>query len=290
MLKNISDKNSIKEEWTKIIRPPSGWFNIDIKRIWHYRDLIKLFVYRDFVIYYKQTILGPIWWVIQPLFTSGIFTLIFGKIAKIPTDEIPAILFYMSGVIIWNYFSNSLLEISRTFVKSATMFGKVYFPRMVIPISIVISEFFKFLIQFSVFLLIYSIFLFKGSHITVNWMIIFLPLFIIQTGLLALGFGIIAASFTTKYRDLILAVNFLVQLWMYATPVVYPLSLLPEKWKILSILNPMTQVIESFRLAMLGAGTVTATAIIINIFITLLVLITGIILFSRVEKNFMDTV
>jgi lipopolysaccharide transport system permease protein len=196
----------------------------------------------------------------------------------------------MSGVIIWNYFSNSLLEISRTFVKSANMFGKVYFPRMVIPISIVTTEFLKFLIQFSVFLLIYSIFFFKGTHITINWTIIFLPLFILQAGLLALGFGIISASFTTKYRDLILAVNFLVQLWMYATPVVYPLSLLPEKWKFLSILNPMTQVIESFRLAMLGAGTVTATAIIINIFITLLVLITGIILFSRVEKNFMDTV
>jgi len=290
MFKNISNTYPIKEEWTRIIRPPSGWFNIDIKRIWHYRDLIKLFVYRDFVIYYKQTILGPLWWIIQPLFTAGLFTLIFGKIAKISTDGIPHILFYMSGVIVWNYFVGSLLEISKTFVKSASIFGKVYFPRMVIPISIVISELLKFLIQFFIFILIYFIFIFKGVPVTISWSIIFLPLFILQTALLALGFGMIATSFTTRYRDLMLAINFLVQLWMYATPVVYPLSLLPEKWRFFSIFNPMTSIIESFRLSLLGAGTVTVPFTTLNIFITLLILITGMILFSRVEKTFIDTV
>lgn len=286
----IQRKESEKEEWTSVIRPPTGWFDVNLKELWQYRDLVKLFVYRDFVVYYKQTILGPLWWLIQPLFTSGMFTLIFGKIAKIPTDQIPPILFYMSGVIMWSYFSECLIQTSNTFITNSNMFGKVYFPRLVIPVSVVCSGIIKFSIQFSLFLVFYFVLFFKGAPIKASFLIVLLPLLILQMAMMGLGFGIIVSSLTTKYRDLALAVNFFVQLWMYATPVVYPLSLIPAKWRIIYLLNPMTSVVESFRFLMLGVGSVTFFSVMLSISITLFALTAGIIFFSRVEKSFMDTV
>ncbi|GBR73014.1 lipopolysaccharide transport system permease protein [Candidatus Termititenax aidoneus] len=277
-------------EWDTIIKPRTGWFDINLREVWRYRDLIKIFVYRDFVVYYKQTILGPLWWLIQPLFTSGMFTLIFGAIAGLPTDGVPTILFYLSGVVCWSYFSDCLLTTSNTFTANAAIFGKVYFPRLVVPVSTVLSGLIKFAIQFALFLVIYLIYLLQGAAVQPSFLILALPLLLAQMAALALGLGIIASSLTTKYRDLALAMTFFVQLMMYATPVVYPLSMLPEKWRPLAMLNPMAPVIEFFRLAFLGAGSIDFWTALWSVGFTLLILFLGVIFFSRVEKSFMDTV
>ncbi|MDR1324381.1 MAG: ABC transporter permease [Candidatus Margulisbacteria bacterium] len=277
-------------EWDTIIKPRTGWFDINLREVWRYRDLIKIFVYRDFVVYYKQTILGPLWWLIQPLFTSGMFTLIFGAIAGLPTDGIPTILFYLSGVVCWSYFSDCLLTTSNTFTANAAIFGKVYFPRLVVPVSTVLSGLIKFAIQFALFMVIYLIYLLQGAAVQPSFWILALPLLLAQMAALALGLGIIASSLTTKYRDLALAMAFFVQLMMYATPVVYPLSMLPEKWRPLAMLNPMAPIIEFFRLAFLGAGSIDLWTALWSVGFTLLILFLGVIFFSRVEKSFMDTV
>lgn len=278
------------DQWTLVLRPKSGWFDIDLKALWRYRDLILLFVRRDFVAIYKQTILGPLWFLLQPLFTTVVFTVIFGKVAKIPTDGLPPALFYMTGIVAWNYFAGCLTNTSDTFVKNAGIFGKVYFPRLVVPISVVISNILTFLIQFALLIPFMAYFYLKGAAIQPSLLILLLPLMVIHMAALGLGTGILISSLTTKYRDLTYAVGFGVQLWMYATPIVYPLSQVPEKWQWLVALNPMTAIVEIFRYAFLGAGTVDLVFLGISIAMTILILITGLILFSRIEKTFMDTV
>jgi lipopolysaccharide transport system permease protein len=276
--------------WTSIIRPVSGWFDIHLRELWRYRDLIMLFVRRDFIAVYKQTILGPLWFLLQPLFTTIVFTVIFGKIAKIPTDGLPQIIFYLSGVVAWNYFASCLNKTSDTFVANAGIFGKVWFPRLSVPISIVISNLITFAIQFILFLGFWFYFLLIGSTINPQPLILILPLLILQMAALGLGCGIIISSLTTKYRDLTQLVGFGVQLWMFATPVVYPISRIPAKFQWIIALNPMAPIVELFRYSFLGAGTIIPWQIGLSIFNTIIILVIGIVLFSRIEKSFMDTV
>jgi len=279
-----------KENWTTVISPRSGWFNIHIAELLKYKDLIFLFVRRDFVSVYKQTILGPVWFLLQPLFTTLVFTVIFGKVAKIPTDGLPPAIFYMSGIVSWNYFSSCLTKTSDTFVANAGIFGKVYFPRLTAPISVVIINLLTFAIQFFLFLSLVAYFYYNGSGIHPNKWLMIVPFLMIQMAALGLGTGILVSSLTTKYRDLTFLVGFGVQLWMYATPIVYPMSQIPEKWQWIFALNPMAVIIETFRYAFLGAGTVRLLHLGISLGMTMLILFTGIILFSRIEKTFMDTV
>jgi lipopolysaccharide transport system permease protein len=286
---NIKQNDNV-DIWTTIIRPRTGRFDIDLAGLWRYRDLIMLFVRRDFIAVYKQTILGPLWFLVQPLTSTIVFTIIFGKVARIPTDGLPPILFYMSGIVSWNYFAACLTKTSDTFVSNASIFGKVYFPRLTIPVSIVITNLITFAIQFGLFSLFLGYFYFRGAAVKPNVIILFTPLLLLQMAALGLGFGILVSSMTTKYRDLAYAVGFGIQLWMYATPVVYPLSQIPQKWQWLYALNPMVTVIETFRLAFLGTGMVHYGQCVLSLAVTLAILIVGIILFSRVEKTFMDTV
>jgi lipopolysaccharide transport system permease protein len=280
----------MKKDWTTIIRPVSGWFDLHLSELWRYRDLIGLFVRRDFVATYKQTILGPLWFLIQPLFSTIVFTIIFGKIARIPTDGLPPMLFYMAGIVSWNYFATCLNSTSDTFVSNANIFGKVYFPRLAVPISVVITSLLTFSIQFMLFLSFWAYFYMQGSAINPTLWILITPLLVLQMALLGLGIGILVSSMTTKYRDLKYILGFGVQLWMYATPVVYPMSQISEKWQWLFILNPMAAIVETFRYAFLGAGSVKIGQLATSMSITCIILIIGIILFSKIEKSFMDTV
>lgn len=279
-----------EENWTTIIKPKTGWFDINLKELVQYKDLIVMFVKRDFKTMYKQTILGPLWIIINPLLTTLMFTVVFGNIANIPTDGMPQIVFYMLGTTVWTYFSSCLTKTSSTFTANAGIFGKVYFPRLVTPISTVISGLINFGVQFLMFLGFMAYFMIKGSPIEPNLWILITPLLLIQLAALALGFGIIISSMTTKYRDLAVLVGFGVQLWMYATPVVYPASQIGGKLKTLMMLNPVSPIVESFRYAFLGSGSIPWSYLGISVVTTLVVLFAGVVLFSRVEKTFMDTV
>jgi len=276
--------------WTTIIRPKRHLLDINFRDILHYKDLIYLMVRRDFVAQYKQTILGPLWYIIQPLLTTFMFIVIFGHIAKIPTNGMPHILFYLSGLIIWNYFRRSLIGISNTFIANVGLFGKVYFPRLIIPISIVISNIFQFLIQFFLLMLFWMYFRFKGVPLFLSWQMFLLPLFVIMAGLMGLGFGLFISAMTIKYRDLKYLLNFGMQLWMYATPIVYPTSEIPERWKFLIMLNPISPIVEIFRKTLLGLGHISIQWFLYSIFFLIFLIFTGIIIFNKVERNFMDTV
>jgi lipopolysaccharide transport system permease protein len=276
--------------WTTIIKPKSGWFDINFRELWQYRDLIFLFVRRDFVSVYKQTILGPIWFFIQPLFTTAIFTVVFSSFAGISTDGLPPVLFYMSGTVAWGYFADCVNKTSNTFIGNANLFGKVYFPRLAVPISIVISSLMSFALQFILFIGFMGYFALQGASLHPNIGMLLTPLFLLMMGGLGLGLGIIVSSLTTKYRDLRFLVAFGVQLFMYATPVVYPLSKVPPKYATLLMLNPMTAIIEGFRLSYLGTGTFSTHALLISFTIIVLILSAGMLLFSKVEKDFMDTI
>jgi lipopolysaccharide transport system permease protein len=278
------------DKWDHYIKPKSGWFNIEIGEIFRYKDLITLFVKRDFVTFYKQTILGPLWYIIQPLFNTLVFTLIFGKVAKIPTDGLPPFLFYLSGTVVWSYFSHCLNETSNTFTTNAEVFGKVYFPRIAVPISVALTAVFQFLIQFAIFLGFLSYFWYKGSNINPTIYIITLPLIVLHMAILSIGFGMMISALTAKYRDLAFAMSFMIQLWMYLTPIVYPLSQVPEKYRLFILINPMTAVVESFRGAFLGVNSITPQELLFSIFLSILFFISGIVIFSRVERTFMDTV
>ena len=278
------------ENWTTIIKPKTGWFDINLKELIQYKDLIVMFVKRDFKTMYKQTILGPLWIIINPLLTTLMFTVVFGNIANISTDGMPQIVFYMLGTTVWTYFSSCLTKTSSTFTGNAAIFGKVYFPRLVTPISTVISGLINFGVQFLMFLGFMAYFMIKGSPIEPNLWILITPLLLVQLAALALGFGIIISSMTTKYRDLAVLVTFGVQLWMYATPVVYPASQIGGKLKTLMMLNPVSPIVESFRYAFLGSGSIPWNYLGISVVTTLVVLFAGVVLFSRVEKTFMDTV
>ena len=280
----------MENNWTIIIKPKTGWFDINLKELVQYKDLIVMFVKRDFKTMYKQTILGPLWIIINPLLTTLMFTIVFGNIANISTDGMPQIVFYMLGTTVWTYFSSCLTKTSSTFTANAGIFGKVYFPRLVTPISTVISGLINFGVQFLMFLGFMAYFMIKGSPIEPNLWILITPLLLVQLAALALGFGIIISSMTTKYRDLAVLVTFGVQLWMYATPVVYPASQIGGKLKTLMMLNPVSPIVESFRYAFLGSGSIPWNYLGISVVTTLVVLFAGVVLFSRVEKTFMDTV
>jgi len=278
------------EKWDLIIQPRKRWFDLHLRDLWRYRDLISLFVKRDFVTFYKQTILGPLWYIIQPVLITIVFTVIFGKIARISTDGLPPFLFYLAGNVAWGYFANCLHQTSNTFVRNAGIFGKVYFPRLTVPLSIVIINLVKFGIQLILFLGFYFYFIASGSPIRPNLLVLLLPILVFQMAVLSLGSGILVSSLTTKYRDLTFVMSFAVQLWMYASSVIIPASSIPQKYQPVYMLNPMASVIEAFRYAFLGKGIVNPAYVITSWAITMLVLLGGIILFSRIEKSFMDTV
>ena len=284
-----------KEQWTTVIRPRHGWFDIDFKGLIHYRDQIILMVKRYFTIMYRQTILGPAWIIIQPLLTTLIFTVVFGNIANLPTDGMPKFMFYMAGNITWHYFSACLTTTSNTFLSNRSLFGKVYFPRLCMPISTVFSELINFFVQFALFLIFVVFYAVQPNPTIVpNWKLILLtPFMLLQLGMLGLGFGIIVSALTTRYRDLAMLVTFGVQLWMYATPVTYSSSMIAERFPQLMglyMLNPITPVIELFRAAYLGIADYSLHYNVISLGITLLVLALGVILFSHTEKTFMDTI
>jgi lipopolysaccharide transport system permease protein len=282
--------NSQTSEWTLVIRPKTSWFDLHLADLWRYSDLVMLFVRRDFVSFYKQTILGPLWFIIQPLLTTLTYTLIFGNIAKLSTDGLPKILFYLSGVTAWNYFADCLLKTSETFSANSALFGKVYFPRLAVPVSIVISNLIKFGIQLGLFLGFYFYFLGNGYAIRPNRALLLLPGLVLLMAALGLGSGIIVSSLTTRYRDLRFLVQFGTQLLMYGTPVIFPLSALSDRYRWIMLANPMTPVIEIFRYAFLGAGDFSWKLLGASAAATSLILAVGILLFNRVEKTFMDTV
>jgi lipopolysaccharide transport system permease protein len=277
-------------EWDLVIKPDRGWFDLRLGDLWQYRTLVYLFFKRDFVTFYKQTILGPLWYIIQPLFNTVVFTIVFGKIAKIPTDGIPPFLFYLAGNVIWGYFSNCLTETSKTFTSNAQVFGKVYFPRLTVPISVVLTGVVQFAIQFSIFLAFYVYYIANGIEIRISLLCFALPLILLQVAILGFGVGILISSITTKYRDLGFALGMFVQLWMYLTPIVYPLSQVPEKYRLIFVLNPMTSVVELFRAIFFGSSSIEPLHVLISASATFIVFGVGILTFSKVERTFMDTV
>jgi lipopolysaccharide transport system permease protein len=279
-----------QEKWDLVIRPRKSLFDIDLGALWRYRDLVAMFVRRDFVAKYKQTILGPLWYIIQPLLTTLMFTVIFSGMAKISTDGLPPLLFYMAGTIAWNYFATCLTSTSTTFVSNANIFGKVYFPRLTVPVATVISSLVQFGIQALLligFMIYYS---FHGISYALNWNLLLIPFLIILMAMMGLGFGILISSMTTKYRDLTYLVSFGVQLWMYATPIIYPLSTVPAKYQALVLINPISPIVEIFRYATLGVGTFHIPQLIYSIVWSIGILLIGIVVFNKVEQSFIDTV
>ena len=265
-------------------------FSVNLKEIWKYRDLIILFVKRDITTAYKQTILGPVWIVINPLLSTVVFTVIFGVIADIPTDGVPQFLFYLSGNILWGFFSSCLNRGSGTFLGNARLFGKVYFPRLVMPISGIIYNLINFLLQTVVFVILVIVYSLIGANVHPNIFILFTPLLVLHTALLGTAIGLIISSITTKYRDLNVLVSFGVSLLMYITPVVYPISKVPENFRWLMLLNPVAPIVESYRYAFLGCGSFPWPYLLISLAVTIILLIWGVLVFNKVEKNFIDTV
>jgi lipopolysaccharide transport system permease protein len=279
-----------QEKWSLIIRPQRAWWDLRLAELWRYRDLVWLFVWRDFVAYYKQTILGPLWYLIQPIMTTGVFTVIFGNIAQLSTDGLPPFLFYLAGNTVWTYFSSCLTSTSSTFTSNSGLFGKVYFPRLAMPLSVVISQIISFGIRMLVFLGFLIYFIAAGADVHPNWWILSLPLLLVIMAGLGLGMGIIVSSLTTKYRDLQQLVTFGVQLLMYGTPVIYPLSSITGGWRWLILANPMTPVVEIFRFAFLGTSVMSPMYLLYSLAFMFLVLLIGVLIFNRVETTFMDTV
>ena len=278
------------EDWNLIIKGHTSLFDLKFNDVWRYRDLLLMFVKRDFVSFYKQTVLGPLWFFIQPLFTTIVFTFVFGNLAKISTDGLPQQLFYLSGITAWNYFSDCLSKTSTVFRDNAAIFGKVYFPRLIMPLSIVVSNLIRFVVQLLLLVIMMVYFGIQGSNFHVTYAIFFFPFLVVLMALLGLGLGLIITAMTTKYRDLTFLVSFGVQLLMYGTTVIYPLSAAPEKYKSIIELNPMTGIIEAFRFAFLGKGEFTVWSISYSIIVTLIVLFFGVIIFNKTEKNFVDTI
>ena len=288
-LTNMAEKNH-NEDWDLVIRGRTSLFDINLNDLWRYRDLLMMFVKRDFVSFYKQTILGPLWFFIQPVFMTIVFSFVFGKLAGISTDGLPQYLFYLSGITAWNYFSECLTKTSTVFKDNASIFGKVYFPRLIMPLSIVVSNLVRFGVQLLLLLIMMAYFEIKGADFHVTSAIFFFPILVLLMALLGLGTGLIITALTTKYRDLTFLVTFGVQLLMYGTTVIYPLSAAPSDYKRIIELNPMTGIIEAFRYAFLGKGEFTLGSIGYSAGVTLIVLFLGIIIFNKTEKNFVDTI
>jgi lipopolysaccharide transport system permease protein len=281
---------SEEPEWTQIIEPEGRLFDLKLGELWHYRDLVYLFVRRDFVAQYKQTILGPAWHLLQPLLTTVMFTIVFGRIAGMPTDGAPAFLFYMAGTVTWGYFSGVLTNISGTFTSNAGIFGKVYFPRLAVPVAILLSKLLAFGVQFAFFLCFLAWFAWRGAPVAPNAWVLLTPVLLLLMAALGLGLGVIVSAVTTRYRDLAVVVSFGVQLLMFATPVIYPMSALPDPYRTWMALNPIAPVMEIFRYAYLGAGQPSIGMLATGLLVTVAILLVGILLFNKVERTFMDTV
>ena len=282
----MENKNT---EWTNVISSEHSLFKLNLKEVWDYRDLVYMFVKRDFVSSFKQTILGPLWFFINPIFTTVVNLIVFGNIANLSTDGAPKILFYLAGVTLWNYFSSSLGGTSNVFVGNAGIFGKVYFPRLVMPITIVISNLMRFGVQFLLFLVVFFYYWYKGE-VAPNWWVLFTPIFILMMSLFALGVGMIFSSLTTKYRDLSMLLTFGISLYMYATPVIYPTSMLSAKIQPYAKYNPLTGIFEGFKYAWMGVGEFNPIMLVYSTIIILILLAIGTVIFNKVEKGFMDTV
>lgn len=280
------------QQWTTVIKPKDKLLSVDLKEIWQYRDLMMLFVKRNIITQYKQTILGPLWYLIQPLMTTIMYMVVFGGIAKISTDGLPQPLFYLAGISFWQYFSDCLTKTSNTFVNNAGIFGKVYFPRLITPLSDVISNLVRFGIQFGLFLCVYAYYMiFTDAPIHTNWYALLIPILVMMLAGLSLGFGILFSSMTTKYRDLQLLLSFFVSLWMYATPVIYPLSTITNpKLLLVMQLNPLTGIVEFFKYGMLGVGCHEWWMLGYSFGFMVVLLIIGVVVFNKVQRSFMDTV
>jgi len=285
-MKTISEN----EAWDLVIEGHGPLFDLKISEVWSYRDLLLMFVKRDFVSFYKQTVFGPLWFFIQPLFTTIIFTFVFGNLAGLSTDGLPQPLFYMAGITAWNYFAECITKTSTVFKDNSQIFGKVYFPRLILPLSIVTSNLVRFGVQMLLFIGMMAYYAIAGGSFRITWAIVLFPFLVLLMACLGLGLGLMITALTTKYRDLSFLVTFGVQLLMYMTTVIYPLSAAPERYKHLIQLNPMTGIIEAFRFAFLGQGTLTATSLGYSGAVTLAILIGGILIFNKTERNFVDTV
>ena len=281
----------LQNEWTEVIEPQKSLFDWKLKQVWNYRDLLRMFVRRDFVATYKQTILGPLWYFIQPIFTTITFTIVFGNFAGISSDGQPRMVFYMAGLTLWNYFSECFTKASSVFTTNANIFGKVYFPRLIMPLTIVVSNLIRFGIQYLLFLVFYFYFIVNGNQsIQPNVYIALTPILISLMAGISLGAGMIVSSLTTKYRDLTFLLTFGIQLLMYATPVIYPLTSIPDKYKSYVLLNPLSSIIETFRYAYLGTGSFSWSALGYSTIFMIVLLMGGITIFNKVERSFMDTI
>lgn len=278
------------KEWDLVIEGSSSLFDLKFKDIWRYRDLLIMFVKRDFVSFYKQTILGPLWFFIQPLFTTIIYTFIFGNLAAISTDGLPQPLFYLAGITAWNYFADCLTKTSTVFKDNSNIFGKVYFPRLILPLSIVASNLVRFVVQMLLFLGMLGYYYLQGAAFTPTWALLMFPVLVLMMALLGLGLGLIVTAMTTKYRDLAFLVTFGVQLLMYTTTVIYPLSAAPIKYRHIIELNPMTGIIEAFRYCFLGKGVFTPLSLGYSAIFIIVVLFLGVIIFNKTEKTFVDSI
>ena len=279
-----------EQQWTEEIKSQDSLFSINFKELWHYRDLLLMLLKRDFVTFYKQTILGPIWFFVQPIMTSLIYLVLFGQVAKLSTDGLPQLAFYLSGITIWNYFSEALTKTSTIFKDNAAVFGKVYFPRLIMPLAVVCSGLMKFAIQFGLFIAVVLYYTFVAQSIQPNIWVLATPFLIFLMAAFALGLGMIFSSMTTKYKDLSFLLTFGVQLYMYATPVVYPVSAIPAKYKWVVDINPLTGIFECFRYGYLGAGNFQPMSLLFSTVFIAVLLIIGTVIFNKVEKSFMDTV
>lgn len=278
------------DDWTLVIKPKKRWLDIELKGLWRYRDLWYMYVRRDIVTYYKQTILGPLWFVIQPIFTTLMYMFVFGGLAGISTDGAPQSLFYLSGIMLWNYFSDSFNASSNVFSSNASVFGKVYFPRLVVPLAGLSSNLVKLLIQLVLFILVYAGYAMAGYPVQLNATLLLFPFYIFLLAFHALSWGLIVSSLTSKYRDMKFLIAFGLQLFMYATPIIYPLSAAGEKFRWALELNPLTPIFEAFKYGCLGCGSFSWGGLLYSTVFMLVMLFISVIVFTRVERNFMDTV
>ena len=287
-------KNSASmKDYEIIIQPNQSWLYIDWQGLLHYRDLLYFLVKRNFIAVYKQTILGPIWFILQPLLTTLVFTVVFGQMAKIPTDGLPPMLFYLCGLSIWNYFAKCTNDTSAIFITNSALFGKVYFPRLVVPLAVIISQLITFVIQLITFLVFYFYFVcFTPAVLNIkpNMFLLLLPLLLLHTAVLSLGVGLWVSSITAKYRDISFVMVFMLQLWMYITPIIYPMSMVPVRWKFLVAINPLAPILEVYRYAFFGMGNPFTIYLLISILISVLILFTGMLIFNKTERTVIDTV
>jgi len=283
-------KDNLHETWDLVIIPTRGWFEFNLKEIWQYRDLLKIYIHRNIVTQYKQTILGPIWIIIPPILTTLVFTIIFGNIVNISTDGLPKPLFYMAGIITWNYFSTALTSTSNSLTGNAGIYGKVYFPRIIIPIATLISSLVRYFIQLILFICLLGYFMINNTiGIEIQYHLLWLfPILIIIMGIQGLGFGLLFSAITSKYRDIHFLISFGVRLLMYASPVIFPLSIVSEKYRGVILANPMSAVIESFRYMMFGVGQISMDAILYSIIFTGGLFFLGYMIFNHTEKDFID--